>query len=264
MFRLLLPSEAAIRSYLHRIGLESPVSLDFHGLSKLLYAQLTHVPFENLDIWNSGVCPSLEIKDLFDKIILKRRGGYCFELNTLFRALLNSLGFDAYQVIASLVDENGVAAPPAHNAIICILDEEKYFLDVGFGGPVPYAPIKLSNQQQGDFRLDLRDGFNYLMYSSKDRDRFVIRFRDVAAEPCELIPLNFYISQKPDVHFRHILRVNQRKGNDIIYSLVDHELTIHRGQISETQMITDKFMLCNILKDYFGIEFDSEAFLKEY
>ena len=264
MLRLLLPSEAAVLPYLQRIGLDGPVSMDLQGLTKLLHAQLTHVPFENLDIWNSGTCPSLDVEDLYHKIVLRRRGGYCFELNTLFRALLNSLGFDAYQVIASLVDENGVAAPPAHNAIICLLDGEKYFLDVGFGGPVPYVPLKLNLQQQDNFRLDQKNDFYYLMHCSHGEENFVIRFRDVEAEPVELIPLNFYISQKTDIHFRHILRVNQRKGNDVVYSLVDHEFKIFDCFESTIQRVEGTQMLQDILKTYFDIDWDTTSLNKQY
>lgn len=250
----LLLSPDWVRKYLWRIGISESVSPDLIGLNRLIQAQLTHIPFEALDVWGAGVCPSLEPEDLFQKIVVDHRGGYCFELNTLFRALLNSLGFDAYQVIASLVDENGVAAPPAHNGIICVIDHTKYFIDVGFGGPVPFSAMVLQEGLHERFRLEQRGDFWYLFRQTEDGEVNFIRFRDAAAEPCELVPLNFYISQKPDVHFRHILRVNQRKENGVVYSLVDHELTIHSPEENRIIAVPDRKTLDEVLQKYFEID----------
>lgn len=259
-----LLSTEQIRAYLRRIGLEQSVGCDPEGLNTLIHAQLTHIPFEALDVWGAGECPSLEVDDLYRKIVLQHRGGYCFELNTLFRTLLNSMGFDACQVIASLVDETGVAAPPAHNGIICTLEREKYFVDVGFGGPVPFGAMKLREGTEYGFRLEKRNDFWYLFRQTEDGEANFIRFREVAAEPCELIPLNFYISQRPDIHFRHILRVNQRKGNGIVYSLVDHKLTIHALGKKTVIPVPDKTALARVLAEYFAIDIKTVNIRKEY
>ena len=261
---MIMLDKSQISAYLERIGIFKTVSLDLAGLNALICAQLTHIPFEALDVWGAGVCPSLDIEDLFRKIVLDGRGGYCFELNTLFRVLLNSLGFDAYQVIASLVDENGVAAPPAHNGIICTIDGEKYFIDVGFGGPVPFFAMELREVTQENFRLEKQGDFWYLYRLTQEEKINFIRFRDVVAEPCELVPLNFYISQKPDIHFRHILRVNQRKGNGVVYSLVDHELTIHAPEGNAVIAVRDRGELENVLEKYFGIDPKKLKIDKEY
>lgn len=259
-----MPDKSQITAYLQRIGISGEVSPDLAGLNTLIRAQLTHVPFEALDVWGSGECPSLRIDDLFQKIVVDRRGGYCFELNTLFRVLLNSLGFDAYQVIASLVDEQGIAAPPAHNGIVCTLDGQKYFIDVGFGGPVPFFAMALREGTQENFRLERQGDFWYLYRLSEGEQINFIRFRDIAAEPCELEPLNFYISQKPDIHFRHILRVNQRREDGIVYSLVDHELTVHTPQGNRVIPIGDRGELDAALEKYFGIDPKKLKINKEY
>lgn len=250
--------------YLKRIGLLDPISNDLAGLNKLIYAQLTHIPFEALDVWGCGACPSLEIADLFQKIVIDQRGGYCFELNTLFRWLLDSLGFDAYQVIASLIDADGIAAPPAHNGIICVIEGEKYFIDVGFGGPVPFGAMRLHEGSELGFRLEKRNDFWYLYRQSVDVEACFIRFRDIPADPCELIPLNFYISQRPDVHFRHILRVSLRKDDGSVYTLVDHEFTIRSAGEVLTKSVADVDQLRSILREYFGIDLDMVHITKEY
>ena len=256
--------KSQITAYLGRIGIREKVSPDLAGLNALIRGQLTHIPFEALDVWGAGECPSLDVEDLFQKIVVDGRGGYCFELNTLFRVLLNSLGFDAYQVIASLVDECGTAAPPAHNAIICTVEGVKYFVDVGFGGNVPFGAMVLNREAQLGFRLEDRGDFWYVQRLTPQGEVNMLRFRDVAVEPCELIPLNFYISQLPDIHFRHVLRVNLRKPDGRIFALVDHELTIRRGEDIASYPVENLEQLSQVLWRCFGIRMEKVKIQKEY
>src|SRR5690606_20497919 len=81
-----------IHLYLQRIGYEGPLDRSAKTLAQLQYCHLHTVPYENLDILR-GVPISLELEDLFDKIVVRRRGGYCFELNALFGWLLRELGY---------------------------------------------------------------------------------------------------------------------------------------------------------------------------
>ncbi len=224
------------------------------GLNLLLAAQLTHVPFEAMDVWAYGRCPSLAVGDLFDKIIIKRRGGYCFELNTLFRDLLESLGFSVYQVAASLLNDDGSAAPPAHNVIICHMNDTRYFLDVGFGGTVPFRALPLIPGDYDSFTLREQKGFFYLSHNTEQGERPMIRFRDVPAAPVELIPLNFYISQKPDVHFRHRLMVTLRREGGGVFSILGKEFRITGNGQWEEKMLTSEEELKEILVNYFGMD----------
>lgn len=237
-----------IKAYLSRIGLTENISIDLDGLNKLVRAQLTHVPFENIDVWTTGTCPSLTTQDLFEKIVLHKRGGYCFELNTLFRILLNSLGFDAYQCIASLIHEDRID-PPAHNVIICRLDGKKYLLDVGFGGPVPFEAMELKEGTFAGFCLWKEEDLWHLERTDGMKPAFC--FRDVPAEMRELEPLNFYISQKPDSHFRHILRCSLRHADGMVYTLVDDTLQIRANGSTQEITVTDKPA---VLEQHFGMQ----------
>lgn len=237
-----------IRRYLFQIGLTAPPATDLDGLNTLIRAQLTHVPFENIDVWGTGSCPSLEAAELYEKIVLHSRGGYCFELNTLFRILLNSLGFDAYQCIASLIHEDRVD-PPAHNVIVCGLQGRKYLLDVGFGGPVPFGAMELKEGTFADFRLWKEDDLWRLERTDGTKPAFC--FRDIPAQIRELIPLNFYISQRPESHFRHILRCNLRREDGTVHTLVDGTLQIRGPQGTQTQTVDD---LPAVLQSSFGMD----------
>ena len=243
-----------IGKYLARIGLSEPVSVDRLGLDRLIRAHLTHVPFEALDVWGSGGVPSLEIHDLYRKIVIDHRGGYCFELNSLFCAMLNEMGFETYLVIASLLDKAGEPEPPAHSAIVCCLDEEKYFVDVGFGGPVPFGAMLLAEGEEDGFRFEKKGGYYLLKKISGDGEKYLLRFRDVPVEPVELIPLNFYISQKPDIHFRHRLLVSQRKEDGSVYTLKGNMLHLCREEAVLDYPVNDLETLCHVLQRYFSIE----------
>lgn len=240
--------------YLKKIGFRGKVKLTKESLDQLVQAQLTHVPFENLDVWAKGSCPSLVKEDLFEKIVVKNRGGYCFELNTLFRHLLEYLGIDAYQAVSSLVNEDGTAHTAAHNVIICTLDGEKYLIDVGFGGPVPFGAMPLKEGVWANFRLTQRDGFWYLDRWETDHYRYSIRFRDVPATMEELIPLNFYISQKPDSHFRHRLNVSIKRPDGSIHRLFGDQLHVRTADGVVDRTVTAE-ELPEVLLTHFGIAY---------
>jgi len=240
--------------YLKRIGFRGATEKNNGCLNRLVQAQLTHVPFENLDIWAEGACPSLEKEDLYKKIVVNGRGGYCFELNTLFRHLLNYLGFEAYQAVSSLVNEDGTAHTAAHNVIICTIDDEKYLIDVGFGGPVPFGAMPLKEGTWENFKLRKQEGFWYLDRWEQDHYRPAIRFREVAATMEELIPLNFYISQKPDSHFRHRLNVSVKQPDGSIHRLSGDQLHVRIGEEILDRTI-DKSELSKVLLEHFGIAY---------
>ncbi len=240
-----------IDAYLSRIGLQQRPELSFSGLTQLLSAQITHIPFDSIDVWATGCVPSLEPQTLFDKMIVGKRGGYCFELNTLFRVLLRSLGFDAYQVVCSLLNEDGSMHPPAHNVIICKLNGKKYYMDAGFGGPVPAVPLALTEGVYGDFRLTANDGSFTLARLEDGYCRPMLFFRDIPVSITELEPLNFYISQLPSSHFRHIIHVNQRNADGSIYCLNGNEFKIHRKGEASIQTIENITQLKTILLEYY-------------
>lgn len=243
-----------VEAYLARLELTTPLSNDLETLNRLLYAQLTHIPFDSLDVWGAGSCPSLVLDDLYQKIVLQKRGGYCFELNTLFRALLNALGFDAYQCAAYILHADGTMTPPSHNIIVCTIGGQKYYLDVGYGGPVPFHALELREGQQGEFRLTNTDGLWRLSRITEKEIRPLTAFRDLPATIDDLAPLNFYVSQYPDIHFRHVIHVSLRNPDGSIYSLDGRELKIHAGGETTVIPLESIGQLKQILQAYFGID----------
>ncbi len=132
-----------IRAYLDRLDVYCPASPTLETLRELHYAHLLAVPFENLDIPERPIV--LDEERFFDKIVRRRRGGFCYELNGLFAALLRELGFRV-TLLSGRVD-NGKGAGSTmrefdHLALRVDLDEP-WLADVGFGESF-YEPLPLA------------------------------------------------------------------------------------------------------------------------
>lgn len=248
-----LPDSGA---YLRRIGLpDTRLAPSLAYLEQLVQAQLTHIPFDAMDVWGRGDCPSLAIQDLYDKIVVRRRGGYCFELNSLFCSFLKSLGFDAYLVIATLVAGWDFIPPPAHCAVVCRLDGEKYLCDVGYGGPVPNGAVPFDGSPAHGYRVLEADGYQVLELLEGEKPGRVMLFHDVPALPVELIPLNFHVSQREDSFFQAFLNVNIRYP-DGAASIFGRRFHLHRGARREERELTDLDDLRSVLETCFGIPGD--------
>ena len=97
-----------IRTYLERIGYDKPVRLDVETLRGLHYAHLLAIPFENLDI-QLGKPIQLTERALWEKIVIRKRGGFCYELNGLFAWLLKQIRYNVTYLNGRVYNSNGEA-----------------------------------------------------------------------------------------------------------------------------------------------------------
>lgn len=135
-----------VEPYLERIQIADTPSVDLVGLTTLMRAHLEHAPFENLDIFD-GKRVSTDLAHSFEKIVSRRRGGWCFELNGAFSGLLRELGFDVTLLGAAVL----LAGPNAvidHLTLEVMLDVP-YLVDVGFGDAF-VSPIELNHRGPQD------------------------------------------------------------------------------------------------------------------
>ncbi|MGW0082184.1 arylamine N-acetyltransferase family protein [Streptomyces sp. NPDC003393] len=129
--------------YLARIGAERPRQPNAAALAELHLRHLQAVPFENLSI-HLGEDLSLEEKALYDKVVQARRGGFCYELNGLFAALLTSLGYRVTYLAARVHTAGGLGIPFDHLAL-CVRPADgsgPWLVDVGFGDH-SHHPLRL-------------------------------------------------------------------------------------------------------------------------
>ena len=121
-----------VDAYLARIGFLGPTPHSAETLRALHVSHMRTVPFENLDIWLGRpiVCDQ---ERFLHKIINLRRGGFCYELNGAFAALLRALGFSVTLLSGRVAREDGTASPEFDHLALRVDLEEPWLADVGFG-----------------------------------------------------------------------------------------------------------------------------------
>lgn len=138
--------EMDVRAYLKRIGFDGTPLVRADTLRALHIAHLETVPFENLDI-HLGRPIVLNEAALFDKIVRRGRGGFCFELNGLFAALLRALGFDVTMLSAGVRRDDGTYTPDFDHMTLLVEVEDRWLADVGFGDSFR-EPLRLDEPRE--------------------------------------------------------------------------------------------------------------------
>ena len=153
-------------AYLERIGLSAPLQPDEEGLAQIVRAQGFCIPFENLDI-QLGRGISLAPGDIFSKLVMSPRGGYCFELNKLLLMALHHFGFEARPLLAR-VHLRGTPTGRTHQLLLVNFDGKPWLADVGFGGggllaPMPFKLDQVIKQDNLAFRVVKSPLFDYML-----------------------------------------------------------------------------------------------------
>ena len=158
-------------AYFDRIQYSGPTAPGPETLRRLHVAHLLAVPFENLSI-HAGEPIVLEDEALFEKIVARRRGGFCYELNGLFAALLRALGFDVTMLSAGVMNAAGEFGPDFDHMTLLIALEERWLADVGFGDSF-LEPLRLDErreQVQGDRTWRIDGAGDDLIVTRRDED----------------------------------------------------------------------------------------------
>ncbi len=142
--------------YFQRIRYTGPRAPSLETLRGLHRAHLFAVPFENLDI-HLGRPIVLDEDRLFEKIVKQRRGGFCYEQNGLFAAVLRALGFDVTLLEARVSKGDGTFGIPFDHLTLMVQLEDRWLADVGFGDSF-LEPLRLDNpgeqiRDEGVFRV---------------------------------------------------------------------------------------------------------------
>jgi N-hydroxyarylamine O-acetyltransferase len=132
--------------YLDRIGADRPEHPDAGALARLQERHLRSVPFENLDL-HLGVPIVLDEGALFEKVVDRRRGGFCYELNGLFAAALRALGFAAHPLAARVIGPDGGLGPVFDHMAVLVELDEPWLADVGFGR-FSLRPLRLGTREE--------------------------------------------------------------------------------------------------------------------
>lgn len=121
-----------VKAYIERIQYKGTLLPTIETLGALQLAHLQTVPFENLSIHTNEPIV-LQEESLFDKIVTRKRGGFCYELNGLFASLLRELGFNVTMLSAGVAKDTGGFGPDFDHMTLMVSLNERWLVDVGFG-----------------------------------------------------------------------------------------------------------------------------------
>ena len=247
-----------VKAYLARIGAEYPKALTPQSLMELTRAHLEHVPFEVLEMTEAHTEPSLEPEALFDKIVLRKRGGYCFELNKLFYLLLKEMGFSCYPVGVRVLMGRPEPRAISHRGIVAEFDGEKWYCDVGFGGQGPKGILRLKETgiqtlTYESFRVIREDDNGYvIVYLDGDRQVRMLKFRDEPWLDVDFALLNGYYANHSHSPFvqRKILYLCKPDG---WISLVGNTFTVFCCGKTTSYTVPDENQVRLLVFNEFGL-----------
>jgi N-hydroxyarylamine O-acetyltransferase len=242
-----------VSRYLDRIGAARPSAPTAAALRELQRRQVEAVPFENLSIC-LGEPIVLTEEALVDKILRRGRGGFCYELNGLFAALLTALGYEVRLLAASVFGDGGTLTPAFDHLALLVELDERYLVDVGFGANSVY-PLRrdwpeAQEDPAGSFLVvDAPGGdVDVLMggvpqYRAESQPRRLTDF----ARPC------WWHANSRESHFHGVARCSRRTADGRVSIIGDRLLETVDGERTETALSTDAEVLAAYEK-HFGID----------
>lgn len=250
-------------AYAKRIRMPWPLTPDLPTLDRIVFQHQCQVPFENMEPYDEGRQPSLDIPALFDKVVTRRRGGFCFELNAALCAFLQGVGYDAWSVTCRIVRGRDFLPPMLHRAVVVRLDGTDYYCDVGYGGPQPGGPVPLGRERvvcgESFWVEPLEEPWWRLCrITSQGVRENVIEFPNLPMTATYFIPYNYYCAANPGSLFAQKRVINLRTAEGSL-ALTGTTFTERRGgETMETELHTREEVSA-VLRDRFGLEMEPEA-----
>lgn len=250
-----------LQAYFKRIRYTGTTNPTLATLTALHRAHLQAVPFENLNI---HIPRPIILKEeaLFQKIVHENRGGFCFEQNGVFSAVLRELGFEVIRLEANVyhADTDDYGIPLNHMALLVTIDNKRYLADVGFGAAFS-EPLEIDNpniqvQDVGKFKIE-HDGLTGIYsdhLNTAEKMTTSYRFFFTAHDLSDYEGACHYMQTSPKTHFTQ-KRVCSRMSAEGRISLTDTQFitTTLAGERTEIP-INDEDHYHRILREQFGID----------
>jgi N-hydroxyarylamine O-acetyltransferase len=245
-------------TYFARIGYDGSPSAALETLQRLHACHATAIPFENIDPL-MGEPVSLDLAAISHKFLLAQRGGYCYEHNTFFQAVLRSLGFRVSGLAAVVQWRRSDYGPRIHMVLRVDLPEGPYIADVGFGGLTLTSPLKLEPGIEQTTTLEpgrlIQVGTEFqiqVLQKGAWEPIYLLSLQE--ASPDDYAVYNWFTSTNPDVVFTRRLMV-ARPGDGCRHGLMDNVLSIHQPGGDTTKVTLDSVSdLVDVLHDVFDLE----------
>jgi len=247
--------EPFLAAYLERIHWTGPLAPDLRTLAALQLGHVSAIPFENLDV-QMGRSIRLDLASLQDKLVTRRRGGYCFEKNSLLAAVLRKLGFQVTLREARVRRGATGVMPRTHLALQVDLPGGPFLVDGGFGADGPLGPVPLAGPEVAHFgetsRVVAEGPLQVLQVRRGDGWLDLYALEPGIPHPVDLELANHYTSTHPDSRFVRTLTA-QCAGPEVRWILRNYELTRRDAQGERTEPVPEPDLL-PLLRSRFGLE----------
>lgn len=245
-------------AYLQRVEYSGPGGADDATLKALHFAHATRIPFENLDIL-LGRPISLELARVQAKLVQERRGGYCFEHNTLFASALRELGFSVTALAARVRHRQRTLLPRTHMCLRVRTHDHDWIADVGFGGEGLLLPVPMTGQPVKQFVWTYRvieesSGVWVLQSARNESWNDLYAFSLEPQEDVDFELANYYVSTHPQSQFVRALTV-QLPAPERRQILRNRELITETANGFETTVIDSEQALLDVLRNNFDLVF---------
>lgn len=253
-------SSTELDAYLARIGHSGPVGTDLPTLVALHRAHAAAIAFENLDV-QLGDPPGRDPARIFDKLVTRRRGGWCYEQNGLFARALAALGFAVTPLSAGVMrQERGEAAMGSHLCLKVTLDGTEWLADVGFGAsllePMPLAPHAWDHGVLAGTLAPLDDGY-WRMAITYGPMPLSYDFINQPANETELDALCHWQGRDAESMFVQNLVVQQRRADS--HLMLRGKVLTRTGPQSETRELGSAEELVSELRETFDLDLPEAA-----
>jgi arylamine N-acetyltransferase len=251
-----------LNRYFDRINFHGVAEPNLDLLQDLVIAHTQTIPFENLDPVMGVPVDDLGPEALTDKLVHRRRGGYCYEQNGLMGYVLSEVGFRVRRLAGRVIWMLPPDAPfPAQTHTVLAVtfpgSQGSYLVDVGFGGQTPTSPIRIETGSvqrttHEPYRLeDRRDG---LVLQALIRGEWVplYEFTTRTQPEIDLTVGSWFVSTHPSSHFVTGLMA-ARVTDDARLNLAGRNLTVHRADGSEKTRLEDAAAVVDTLAERFGV-----------
>ena len=247
-----------LAGYAERIGFTGELRPSAECLRELHLAHALHVPFENIEVL-MGRPVRLDLASLWKKLVEDRRGGYCFEQNTLFAAVLEQIGFPVRRLAARVRLGATDIASRCHMLLAVEADGRQWLCDLGFGGdallhPVAWLPGETSEQFAWKYRL-VEEAPGYLLQTWRADgwfDLYSFTMEEQYAVDYEVA--NYHTSTHPDSFFRKQLMVHV-PGPEVRTTLFGRRLIERRPDGASEVVLADHAAVMETLAERFGMRF---------
>ena len=256
-----MKNKQIIKNYLDTLNIVYSIKT-LEDITKLIKAHLRTYAFSSLKVLLKEDI-SLDLESIYENIVVKKRGGYCFEHNKLIYEVLKELGFDVTYYLARVVNNTDNIPPQTHRFTLLKLDNERYIIDVGIGFRTPSVPIKFGDESSishlgVEYKIvEREDNIFSMQLTEKGKPFFATKFDLNRCYESDFEMGHFYSHKSPNAVFVNNFVISLIQ-DEVVYSIVNNKyLKTYKEKVEELEIKSTE-QLAQIVKNDFNSNFTFE------